>query len=60
MSIFYFKKRPFIVMGLSNEKIYFNDSGLCNKYFNLFCKYFNLFYFRAFFLKFLIFIFRIL
>ncbi|MBB1646622.1 hypothetical protein BCY89_18695 [Sphingobacterium siyangense] len=28
MSIFYFKKRPFIVMDLSNEKIYFNDSGL--------------------------------
>ena len=28
MSIFYFKKRPFIVMDLSNEKIYFNESGL--------------------------------
>ena len=28
MSIFYFKKRPFIVMDLSNEKIYFNDNGL--------------------------------
>ena len=28
MSIFYFKKRPFVVMDLSNEKIYFNESGL--------------------------------
>ncbi|WP_139351122.1 hypothetical protein [Sphingobacterium sp. CZ-UAM] len=28
MSIFYFKRRPFIVMDLSNEKIYFNESGL--------------------------------
>lgn len=28
MSIFYFKKRPFAVMDLFNEKIYFNDSGL--------------------------------
>lgn len=28
MSIFYFKKRPFVVMDLLNEKIYFNESGL--------------------------------
>ncbi|WP_343561355.1 hypothetical protein [Sphingobacterium sp.] len=28
MSIFYFKRRPFVVMDISNEKIYFNESGL--------------------------------
>lgn len=28
MSVFYFKRRPFVVMDLSNKKIYFNDSGL--------------------------------
>ncbi|MGE8242086.1 hypothetical protein D3C87_519220 [compost metagenome] len=28
MSIFYFKKRPFVVMDLFNEKIYFNECGL--------------------------------
>jgi len=28
MSIFYFKRRPFVVMDLLNEKIYFNENGL--------------------------------